>query len=127
MRINRLIHIFLKVIVWGFVTVNYGMAQSSMETKITDKKQTPPKTQEFHILGSTDRIFPKSKVDTPINPAFERSQFNVNTALKSKSNQFKQTEKYGNTNSQFAMPKKTVDEKQIPQEIRDMLKKQNTN
>lgn len=84
-------------------------------------KDTTTKTDGFTILGSTDTIFPKSKSDSTINPVFKVKKFDVHTALTNKSVQFKSSEKYGGTNTQFAMPKKPVDTKKIPNEIKGLL------
>lgn len=92
------------------------------ERKITQKDNTPTNTNQRQILGRYS-IFPESQIKNTVNPVFQRETFSVNDALKGNIQQFKSSESYGGTNSQFKKVPKEIDEKDIPAEFRGLLKK----
>jgi hypothetical protein len=104
------------------VTEPQNIEPKPTEQEIPEQNNKKTDTNQRKILGRYS-IFPKSQIKNTINPAFERGAFGVNGALKGNIQQFKSSETYGGTNSQFGTPRKEVDPKDIPAEFRDLFKK----
>ncbi len=111
---------FLLMILSLICSVHSLYAQSS------DMADTPEESQKnILLLDNSNSIFPKSKTNFSINSTFKENTFQVKKVFKQNKNvAFNPSAMQGDgMNSQFIKPRKSIDEKIIPQEIKDLLKR----
>ncbi|MFT6072982.1 MAG: hypothetical protein ACJARD_001425 [Alphaproteobacteria bacterium] len=113
----------------GQVKNQNSLKQQSYPFAATAQKKQR-KNGEFQILGEssfrrTNKVFPKSKTNGFINPAFKGNSFRVNGVFKQDKNigfQPKAAQENG-ANYKFRNVPKEVNEKDIPENILKLFKK----
>ncbi len=98
----------------------------SLYAQSSDTPDTPEESKKnILLLDNSDSIFPKSKTNFSINSTFKGNTFQVKKVFKQNKNVgFNPSAMQGGgMNSQFTTPRKPIDEKTIPQELKDILKR----
>ncbi len=95
-----------------------------VKTVNAKSKEYTKKTKENIIIDDSDAIFPKSKTNFFINPIFKKNEFRASEAFKQdKDIGFKPEATSGKgINSQFLTPRKQIQEKDIPPELKHLFK-----
>ena len=95
------------------------------ENKINNLKSPKPNTKKENILSldNSDSIFPKTKTNILVNPTFKSNSFRVQNVFKQDKNiAFQPRATSGNgINSQFLAPRKSLESKDIPKELKHLF------